>query len=60
MFLLTLGPNLYYVDPSTMVLKGQVPFGLTLKAEAKNFKNFLVHTVNGIYNISHSLSYSEL
>ena len=39
MFLLTMGPNLYYVDPSNMVLKGQVPFGLTLKAEPKNFKN---------------------
>ena len=49
MFLLTLGPNLYYVDPSSMVLKGQVPFGLTLKAEAKNFKNFHVHTVNNYY-----------
>lgn len=46
MFLLTTGPNLYYVDPSSMVLKGQVPFGLTLKAEPKNFKNFHIHTVN--------------
>jgi len=45
MLLLTVGPNLYYVDPSNMVLKGQIPFGMTLKAEAKNFKNFHVHTV---------------
>ena len=45
MFLLTMGPDLYYVDPSNMVLKGRVPFGLTLRAEAKNFKNFHVHTV---------------
>lgn len=31
-----------------MVLKGQVPFGLTLKAEPKNFKNFHIHTVNAL------------
>ena len=36
---------MYYVDPSSMVLKGQIPFTLKLRAEAKNFKNFLVHTV---------------
>lgn len=45
MLLLTVGPNLYYVDPSNMVVKGQIPFGMTLRAEAKNFKNFHVHTV---------------
>lgn len=49
MFLLTTGPNLYYVDPSSMVLKGQVPFGLTLKAEPKNFKNFHIHTPGRTY-----------
>jgi PH domain len=36
---------MYYVDPSSMVLKGQIPFTSKLRAEAKNFKNFLVHTV---------------
>jgi len=49
MLLLTVGPNLYYVDPSNMVLKGQIPFGMTLKAEAKNFKNFHVHTPGRTY-----------
>lgn len=49
MFLLTMGPDLYYVDPSNMVLKGRVPFGLTLRAEAKNFKNFHVHTPGRTY-----------
>lgn len=45
MFLLTLGPHLYYVDPSTMTLKGEVPFSEYMKTEAKNFKVFFVHTV---------------
>ncbi|EFX72775.1 putative PDK-1 [Daphnia pulex] len=54
MFLLTLGPNLYYVDPSNMVLKGQVPFGLTLKAEPKNFKNFHIHTPGRTYYLEDS------
>jgi len=49
MLLLTVGPNLYYVDPTNMVLKGQIPFGMTLKAEAKNFKNFHVHTPGRTY-----------
>ncbi len=46
MLLLTLGPSMYYVDPTNMVLKGQIPFGSKLRAEAKNFKNFHVHTVS--------------
>jgi len=54
MLLLTVGPNLYYVDPSNMVLKGQIPFGMTLKAEAKNFKNFHVHTPGRTYYLEDS------
>lgn len=45
MFLLTLGPHLYYVDPNAMVLKGEIPWTADLKVEAKNFKTFWVHTV---------------
>lgn len=45
MFLLTMGPHLYYVDPTTMVLKGEIPWSADIKTEAKNFRNFLVHTV---------------
>lgn len=45
MFLLTLGPHLYYVDPASMVLKGEIPWSASIKAEAKNFKTFFVHTV---------------
>ena len=51
-----MGPNLYYVDPSSMVLKGQVPFGLTLKAEPKNFKNFHVHTVSPNFSALYKMS----
>lgn len=46
MFLLTLGPHLYYVDPANMVLKGEIPFSADMKVEAKNFRTFFVHTVS--------------
>lgn len=46
MFLLTLGPHLYYVDPVNMVLKGEIPFSADMKVEAKNFRTFFVHTVS--------------
>ncbi|EFA00152.1 3-phosphoinositide-dependent protein kinase 1 [Tribolium castaneum] len=49
MLLLTLGPHLYYVDPVTMTLKGEIPWSDDLKPEAKNFKKFFVHTPNRIY-----------
>ncbi|XP_018333405.1 3-phosphoinositide-dependent protein kinase 1 [Agrilus planipennis] len=49
MFLLTLGPHLYYVDPTTMILKGEIPWSPDIKTEAKNFKTFLVHTPNRTY-----------
>uniref|UniRef100_A0A8C6VW89 3-phosphoinositide-dependent protein kinase 1 n=1 Tax=Nothobranchius furzeri TaxID=105023 RepID=A0A8C6VW89_NOTFU len=44
--LLTEGPHLYYVDPVNRVLKGEIPWSLELRPEAKNFKTFFVHTVN--------------
>lgn len=43
--LLTEGPHLYYVDPVNKVLKGEIPWSLELRPEAKNFKTFFVHTV---------------
>lgn len=43
--LLTEGPHLYYVDPVNRVLKGEIPWSLELRPEAKNFKTFFVHTV---------------
>jgi len=46
MFLLTTGPHLYYVDTVNMVLKGQVPFSKDMRPEAKNFRNFFIHTVS--------------
>ncbi|TRZ21183.1 hypothetical protein HGM15179_005944 [Zosterops borbonicus] len=42
--LLTEGPHLYYVDPVNKVLKGEIPWSLELRPEAKNFKTFFVHT----------------
>lgn len=49
MFLLTVGPHLYYVDPATMVLKGEIPWSEELRTEAKNFKTFFVHTVRILF-----------
>lgn len=49
MFLLTTGPHLYYVDPTNMVLKGQIPWSKDMKTEAKNFRIFYVHTPNRTY-----------
>uniref|UniRef100_A0A2P2I227 3-phosphoinositide-dependent protein kinase 1 n=1 Tax=Hirondellea gigas TaxID=1518452 RepID=A0A2P2I227_9CRUS len=49
MFLLTTGPHLYYVDPDSNVLKGQVPFSATLRPEGKNFRTFFVHTPHRTY-----------
>ncbi|KXJ22011.1 3-phosphoinositide-dependent protein kinase 1 [Exaiptasia diaphana] len=42
--ILTEGPHLYYVDTAAMVLKGQIPWTKELRAEAKSFKVFFVHT----------------
>uniref|UniRef100_A0A182QQ81 3-phosphoinositide-dependent protein kinase 1 n=1 Tax=Anopheles farauti TaxID=69004 RepID=A0A182QQ81_9DIPT len=49
MFLLTTGPRLIYIDPVTMVKKGEIPWSDTLSVEAKNFKTFYVYTPNRIY-----------
>jgi 3-phosphoinositide dependent protein kinase-1 len=53
MFLLTTGPHLYYVDAPNMVLKGQVPWSKDMRAVAKNFRTFYVHTVSHsfVYNL---------
>ncbi|KFD51983.1 hypothetical protein M513_07115 [Trichuris suis] len=49
MFLLTEGPHIYYVEPSSMELKGQIPWTKELRPEAKNFKIFFVYTPNRTY-----------
>ncbi|VDN03461.1 unnamed protein product [Thelazia callipaeda] len=49
MFLLTEGPNIYYVDPISMELKGKIPFCRKLRVEAKNFRTFFVHTPTRTY-----------
>lgn len=46
MFLLTTGPHFYYVDPVSMVLKGEIPWSTEMRPEPKNFKTFFVHTVS--------------
>merc|ERR1719187_665436 len=58
MFLLTLGPHLYYVDPVNMILKGQIPWNDTIEPEAKNFKTFFVHTPKRIYYLEDPEGYA--
>lgn len=47
--LMTEGPNLFYVDPHAMVLKGEIPWTKDLRPEAKSFKIFFVHTPSRTY-----------
>lgn len=49
MLLLTTGPRLIYIDPVQMVKKGEIPWSVDLRVEAKNFKVFFVHTPNRTY-----------
>ncbi|KAF7280418.1 hypothetical protein GWI33_006071 [Rhynchophorus ferrugineus] len=58
MFMLTLGPHLYYVDPATMTFKGEIPWSPHLRAEAKNFKTFFVHTPNRKYYLEDPFGYA--
>ncbi|KAK4877471.1 hypothetical protein RN001_009977 [Aquatica leii] len=58
MLLLTFGPNLYYVDPATMVLKGKIPWSAELRTEPKNFKIFFVHTPNRTYYLEDPEGYA--
>ncbi|KAL1129164.1 hypothetical protein AAG570_013695, partial [Ranatra chinensis] len=58
MLLLTTGPHLYYVDPVAMVLKGEIPWSPEIRAEAKNFKIFFVHTPNRTYYLEDPEGYA--
>jgi len=49
MLMLTMGPHLYYADPVSMTLKGEIPWSPQLRVEPKNFRIFFVHTVTTIY-----------
>lgn len=56
--LLTTGPHLYYVDPASMILKGEIPFSQEMRVEPKNFKIFFVHTPNRTYYLEDPEGYS--
>lgn len=58
MLLLTTGPHLYYVDPTAMVLKGEIPWSPELRPEPKNFKTFFVHTPNRTYYLEDPEGYA--
>lgn len=45
LLLLTEGPHLFYCEPGTLNVKGEIPWSKQLKPEAKDFKIFFVHTV---------------
>uniref|UniRef100_A0A0N5ABF5 3-phosphoinositide-dependent protein kinase 1 n=1 Tax=Syphacia muris TaxID=451379 RepID=A0A0N5ABF5_9BILA len=52
MFLLTDGPDLWYVEPEHLVLKGKVPFTKQMKTEIVNFGLFFIHTPHRTYYLS--------
>lgn len=56
--LLTTGPHLFYVDPASMILKGEIPFSPEMRVEPKNFKIFFVHTPNRTYYLEDPEGYS--
>ncbi|GAV05973.1 hypothetical protein RvY_16019 [Ramazzottius varieornatus] len=58
MFLLTTGPHFYYVDPVSMVLKGEIPWSANMRPEPKNFKTFFVHTPNRTYYLEDQQGYA--
>ncbi|CAG9770588.1 unnamed protein product [Ceutorhynchus assimilis] len=58
MFLLTFGPHLYYVDPSNMNFKGEIPWSSDMRTETKNFKIFFVHTPNRKYYLEDPEGYA--
>jgi len=45
MLVLTDAPKLFYCDPSSMDMKGEIPWSSSIKIEAKDFKNFQIITV---------------
>lgn len=45
MLILTSKPRLIYIDPFAKIKKGEIPFD-SIRAEAKNFKLFFLHTVS--------------
>lgn len=49
MFLLTEGPHLFYVDPESMMLKGEVPWSNFLRVDCRNSKIFSIIVPNRIY-----------
>jgi len=58
MMLLTEGPHLYYCEPNSMTIKGEIPWSPSLKPEAKDFRNFYVHTSNRTYNLEDPEGYA--
>nr|XP_039261437.1 3-phosphoinositide-dependent protein kinase 1-like [Styela clava] len=50
-FLLMEGPKLVYVDPSSMEVKGEIPWSRELKTEVKTFKSFHIHVPGRTYHL---------
>lgn len=43
--ILTDAPRLIYIDPNSMVQKGEIPWSDQVRPEVKSDRQFLVHTV---------------
>lgn len=46
--ILTNRTRIIYIDPKRMVLKGEIPWSLNLRPEAKNATAWFIHTVQSI------------
>ena len=47
--LLTTKPRLIYFDPAKFVLKGEIPWGPTLRVQVKDRRTFDIHVVRGAW-----------
>uniref|UniRef100_H2Z6B1 3-phosphoinositide-dependent protein kinase 1 n=1 Tax=Ciona savignyi TaxID=51511 RepID=H2Z6B1_CIOSA len=51
-FLLIEGPRIVYADPSSMEIKGEIPWSKELVTEVKTFKVFLIHVPGRTYHLT--------
>eukprot|EP00116_Pleurobrachia_bachei_P018992 sb/3479254/ len=47
--ILTDYPSLYYIDPSSWLMKGEIPWEKGIEVRCKSAKSFHLHTPNRIY-----------
>ena len=51
--ILTNSPRIFYIDPKSMKLKGEIPWSGDLRPEVKNNISWFIHTVIKFFNLFH-------